>query len=74
MNKLFFIIGLYLSFSLSANAQSIKELDAKHGFKEFTLGDDLSKWQSDLLYNRTWDDNDTLRRALQRWSSCIATT
>jgi len=56
MNKLFYLT-VFLTFSFFANAQSLKELDAKHGFKEFTLGDDLSKWQSDLIYNRTWDDN-----------------
>ena len=37
-------------------AQTIDKLDEKNGFKDFTLGDNLTKWGNQLSYEGKWDD------------------
>ena len=37
-------------------AQTIDKLDEKNGFKDFTLGDNLTKWENQLSYEGKWDD------------------
>ena len=49
------IFASFLIFSV-AFAQTIDQLDKKNGFKDFTLGDAFSKWQSQLKLERNWDD------------------
>ncbi len=55
MKKIALII---LSFFLLATAfgQTIDKLDEKNGFKDFTLGDSYTKWQSQLKFEGNWND------------------
>jgi len=50
------VLTFLLFIVLLSPAQSVKELDTKHGFKEFLLSDDFSKWDDKVIYNRTWND------------------
>jgi hypothetical protein len=45
-----------LVFCNCSFGQTISELDSKNGFKDFKIGDLLSKWQSNLTFDGTWDD------------------
>jgi hypothetical protein len=57
MKKIMFIV-LAISLLVPANSYSQSSaLDAKKGFKDFTLGDAYSKWSSSLNYTNTEDDN-----------------
>lgn len=56
MRKIIFFLSAFCIL-LSANGQTIKDLDEKNGFKEFTLGDDLFKWGAQLEYKGRNDDN-----------------
>jgi hypothetical protein len=57
MKKLFLILNLTFFISYSATCQTIEKLDVKNGFKDFTLGDNLSKWQSQLSFEGDYDDD-----------------
>jgi hypothetical protein len=46
------ILSTTLSFS-----QDLTKLEEKRGFNDFTLGDSYSKWNSNLHYTNTADDN-----------------
>lgn len=54
MKKILFLLSSL--FTILGNAQSISELDKKNGFKDFKLGDDFSKWSSQVAYSRTNED------------------
>jgi len=56
MKKLLTIIFASLLIFTSVFAQTIDQLDKKNGFKDFTLGDAFSKWESQLKLERNWDD------------------
>src|SRR5688572_6446878 len=43
------IIAITLTFSATFG-QSLADLDAKNGFKDFKIGDLYSKWQANLQY------------------------
>lgn len=47
-----FILGLYNSY-----AQSLSDLDRRHGFKDFRLGDPKSKWISQLTLRSSGTTN-----------------
>ena len=47
---------LTLLFYTGLFAQTIDKLDEKNGFKDFTLGDNLTKWENQLSYEGKWDD------------------
>jgi hypothetical protein len=44
--------------TINCNAQSIEDLDKKHGFKDFTLGDSFSKWENQLSYHSTLESGE----------------
>lgn len=56
MKKL--LVLFFATFMLTTGllAQTIDKLDEKNGFKDFTLGDNYSKWESQLRLEGSWDD------------------
>jgi hypothetical protein len=59
MRKIISFLIIALTFSIAAVAQSIEELDKKGGFKEFQIGDTLSKHESKIRFSKTLDNADT---------------
>ncbi|CAA7386950.1 hypothetical protein [Chryseobacterium fistulae] len=55
MKKLLFIS--YTLLSVSSFGQNIAQLDEKNGFKDFKLGDPLSKWSSQVRHVGRISDN-----------------
>jgi len=56
MKTLLTSILTLLFISTGLFAQTIDKIDEKNGFKDFTLGDNLTKWESQLSYEGNWDD------------------
>lgn len=56
MKKLFLLLYITFCISHSGTCQTIDKLDVKNGFKDFTLGDNFSKWQSQLSFEGDFDD------------------
>jgi|TARA_B110000902_G_scaffold177020_1_gene200763 hypothetical protein len=52
----FTLLILGVLFISGLNAQTIDKLDTKNGFKDFTLGDSYTKWQSQTKFEGSWDD------------------
>src|ERR1700741_4345205 len=52
------LFSLLFAFSF-AHAQTIDELDAKGGFKEFKINDSLSLHQDKIKFTKTLDNADT---------------
>jgi|AntRauTorckE5430_2_1112549.scaffolds.fasta_scaffold01534_4 hypothetical protein len=50
------IILLNLTILSAAFGQNINNLDEKNGFKDFTLGDNFSKWKDELTSEKKYDD------------------
>jgi hypothetical protein len=42
---------------ISIHGQNVADLDVKNGFKNFTLGDPFSKWQSTTIFLETTSDS-----------------
>lgn len=54
MRKFIFLIAVLLPIQFFG--QNINNLDVRNGFKDFKLGDNYSKWSSQLAYSRTKSD------------------
>jgi hypothetical protein len=50
-------ILIFLTFTTHLFSQTIDDLDKKNGFKDFSLGDDFSKWKSQLVFISDLEDN-----------------
>jgi hypothetical protein len=53
------LLAFGLIVSITASAQSIEELDKKGGFKEFQIGDTITKHESKIRFSKTLDNADT---------------
>lgn len=56
MKTLLTSIFTFLIISTSIFAQTIDKLDEKNGFKDFTIGDNFTKWENQLIYEGKLDD------------------
>lgn len=56
MKKILLLLHITFCISYSGICQTIDKLDVKNGFKDFTLGDNFSKWQSQLSFEGDFDD------------------
>ena len=57
MKNLLLTFVLFFITTLNIHGQTIENLDIKRGFKDFTLGDALSKWGTELEYKSRIDEN-----------------
>ena len=56
MNKFVFLVFLLFSLVFNINAQSVKELDAKNGFKELVLMSDVKQYEH-LTFKKGIEDD-----------------
>jgi hypothetical protein len=60
MKKTLLFIVLFIFVSITSNSQSIKDLDARNGYKEFKIGDSFEKYDGKLIF-RDYLNNDKNR-------------
>lgn len=56
MKRFTLTLAIIMFLMLNVFSQTINKLDEKNGFKDFTLGDSYTKWQSQLKFEGNWDD------------------
>lgn len=55
------IVFALVSIGFIAHSQTISELDKKNGFKDFQLGDLITKWEKDLIYQGTMNNGSNIK-------------
>jgi len=58
MKKIILFTFLFLYISLTANSQSVNDLDTKNGYKDFKIGDSFEKYEGKLIF-RDYLKNDS---------------
>ena len=56
MKKIALILVSCILWTNKGIGQNINKLDEKNGFKEFTLGDNISKWTNYIKFDGNWND------------------
>ena len=57
MKKIVLFTIFFLSISLIAYSQSVNDLDARNGYKDFKIGDSFEKYKGKLIFRDYWKND-----------------